>query len=221
MGDDAVDLVGTTWRLERLAGADVDADDDEVRSTITFGPDGNVSGSGGVNRFFGGYGVAGDRVEFGQLAATLMAGPERAMEQEQRFLAVLGGTVGYAVDGDVLTLGDAVLRRVSQTVVSGTVTYRERMALPPGAVVVVSLLDVSRADAPAVTMAEQRIEVEHQVPIPFSLRIDADRFDPRYRYSVAARIEIDGRPAWMSDTHHPVTVDGVADLEIVVVRARS
>jgi putative lipoprotein len=219
MGHDTVDLVGTTWRLERLAGTAVDVD--EVRSTITFGPEGQVSGSGGVNRFFGSYGVSGDRVEFGQLASTLMAGPEPAMEQEQRFLAVLGGSVRYAVDGDVLTLGDAVLRRVSQVDVSGTVTYRERIALPPGAAVVVALLDVSRADAPAETMAEQRIEVEHQVPIPFSFRVDADRFDPRRAYAARASIELDGRAAWMSDTHHPVTVDGVADLEIVVVRTAS
>jgi putative lipoprotein len=207
------DLTGTTWRLERLGDAALD----RVRSTITFGADGNVSGAGGVNRFFGGYRVVDDALEFGQLASTLMAGPPEAMEQEQRFLAALGGTRRFAVDGDVLTIGDATLRRVEQVVVSGRVTYRQRIALPPDAVVVVGVLDVSRADAPSQTIAEQRIEVEHQVPIPFSLRVDADRLDPRHRYAVAARIEVGGVPAWVSDTHHPVTVDGVTDLEVVLV----
>jgi putative lipoprotein len=207
------ELTGTTWRLERLD----DAAADQVRSTITFGADGNVSGAGGVNRFFGGYRVVGHVVEFGQLASTLMAGPPEAMEQEQRFLAALDGTQRFVVDGDVLTIGDAMLRRVGQVVVSGRVTYRQRIALPPEAVVVVSVLDVSRADAPSATVAEHRIEVEHQVPIPFSLSVDADRLDPRHRYTVAARIEVGGVPAWVSDTHHPVGLDGAVDVEIVVV----
>ena len=34
-------------------------------------------------------------------------------------------------------------------VIEGTATYRERMALPPGAVFEATLEDVSRADAPA------------------------------------------------------------------------
>ena len=41
--------------------------------------------------------------------------------------------------------------------VTGSVTYRERIALPPSAVVTVKLLDVSRADAPAELIAEQVI----------------------------------------------------------------
>ena len=41
--------------------------------------------------------------------------------------------------------------------VTGSVTYRERIALPPTAVVQVRLVDVSRADAPAVLIAEQVI----------------------------------------------------------------
>ncbi|MDH3787302.1 MAG: YbaY family lipoprotein, partial [Xanthomonadales bacterium] len=40
-------------------------------------------------------------------------------------------------------------------VVSGTVSYRERMALSDNAVVEISLQDVSRADAPAIEIARQ------------------------------------------------------------------
>ena len=43
--------------------------------------------------------------------------------------------------------------------VTGTVTYKERIALPPeGVVVTVKVEDVSRADAPAVTVGEQIIK---------------------------------------------------------------
>ncbi len=41
--------------------------------------------------------------------------------------------------------------------VTGSITYRERIALPPSAVVAVKLVDVSLADAPAVLIAEQII----------------------------------------------------------------
>ena len=103
--------------------------------------------------------------------------------------------------------------------VSGSVTYRQRVALPPGAVVSVEVQDVSRADAAAVTIAEQTIEADHQVPIPFSIVVPTAELDPRHRYGVAARIEVDGRLAWISDTHHAVAVDGQTELEIIVVPA--
>src|SRR5258708_34753519 len=45
-------------------------------------------------------------------------------------------------------------------VVTGTVTYRQRIALPRQAVVQVQLLDVSKADAPAIVIAEQTIETK-------------------------------------------------------------
>ena len=57
-------------------------------------------------------------------------------------------------------------------VVTGTVTYRERIALSPQAVVEVKLEDVSRADAAAVTIGEQTITNPGQVPIDFEIEYD-------------------------------------------------
>jgi putative lipoprotein len=42
--------------------------------------------------------------------------------------------------------------------VTGEVSYRERIALPPNAVLTVRLLDVSMADAPETVVGEQKIE---------------------------------------------------------------
>ena len=53
--------------------------------------------------------------------------------------------------------------------VTGTVTYRERIALPPDAVVEIKLLDVSPMDVAATLIAEQAIIPQHQVPIAFAL----------------------------------------------------
>jgi putative lipoprotein len=103
--------------------------------------------------------------------------------------------------------------------VTGSVTYRERMALPPGATVTVRLQDVSRADASAEVLAEQVIVPTAQVPIPFVLRYDPARIDARHSYSVAARIEVDGKLWFISDTHNGVlTQGGTNEVEVVVRR---
>jgi putative lipoprotein len=107
----------------------------------------------------------------------------------------------------------------ARATVTGSVTYRERMALPPGATVTVRLQDVSRADAPAEVLAEQVIVPTTQVPIPFVLEYDPARIDARHRYSVGARIEVDGKLWFVSDTHNGVlTQGGPTQVEVQVRR---
>jgi len=85
--------------------------------------------------------------------------------------------------------------------VTGTVTYREQVALPPqGVLVIVKVEDISRADAPAVTIGEQIIENPgHQVPIPFEIQYNPDDIDARYTYAMRVRIEVDGK-LWFTNT---------------------
>lgn len=76
---------------------------------------------------------------------------------------------------------------------TGTISYRQRIALTPAAVVEEKLLDVSRADAPSVTIAEQVIKpAGRQVPIAFELPYDARRIEERHRYVIQVRI-LEGR----------------------------
>lgn len=56
--------------------------------------------------------------------------------------------------------------------ISVTATYRERIAPPPDAVLSIELLDVSRADAPALRLSQQRYAV---TGIPMSVELP---FDP-------------------------------------------
>lgn len=93
--------------------------------------------------------------------------------------------------------------------VTGTVTYLQRIALPPNAIVEVKLQEVSRLDAPAVTVAEQTIETEgRQVPFPFELSYDTSQIDPRYTYVIQARILVEGELRWISTTAHRVITQG-------------
>jgi uncharacterized lipoprotein YbaY len=102
--------------------------------------------------------------------------------------------------------------------VTGTVTYRQRIALPPNAVVEVKLLDVSRQDAPAVTIAQQNITVgNRQVPIPFTLTYNPARINPRHTYTIQARILINGRPRFRNTSAYRVITQGRPNTVEVVV----
>ena len=93
--------------------------------------------------------------------------------------------------------------------VGGTVTYRERLALTPGARLVVELRDVSYADAAAPLIASQTIADPGQAPISFKVEYSRDDIDSRNRYSVSADIvESDGRLAFTNDTAYEVITRG-------------
>ncbi len=100
--------------------------------------------------------------------------------------------------------------------VTGTVTYPQRIALPPDATVVVKLEDVSRADAPSMVIVEQRITTDgQQVPIPFKLVYDPADLEARNRYGVRAQIFYGDELAWTSTTVYPViTQDNPTEVEI-------
>jgi putative lipoprotein len=104
---------------------------------------------------------------------------------------------------------------------TGTITYRERIALPEGAVVRVTLLDVSLLDVPARVVAEQELQPTREVPIPFALRVPRGAFDPEHRYALTATIwDAAGRPLWTTTTAHPVLTGGAArDVSILVRRS--
>lgn len=90
----------------------------------------------------------------------------------------------------------------------GEVFYLQRIALPPSATLSVSLQDVSLADAPAVVLDEQKGPVKGQVPLPFHLSYDPTQVKPGHRYSVSARIEVNGELMFITTENHAVQLDG-------------
>lgn len=114
-----------------------------------------------------------------------------------------------------------VVEPISFGAVTGTVTYRQRIALPDNAVVLVELADISIADAPAFVLASQQFRTNgRQVPFSFALNFDTSNITESGVYSVSARVLVDGELAWISDTVTPVINNGVYDVEIVLVPAR-
>ena len=94
--------------------------------------------------------------------------------------------------------------------VTGSITYRERIALPPTAQVEITLADVSLADAPSRTIVQQAFTADgRQVPFAFSLTIDQRQLDPRHSYAVSARItDASGKLMFITDTRNSVAFDG-------------
>lgn len=93
-------------------------------------------------------------------------------------------------------------------VLKGQAYYLQRIALPPTAVLNVTLADVSMVDAPAVALARYTGPAGAQVPIPFELSYDRRQLASGHRYAITARIESAGELLWINTQAVPVTLEG-------------
>ena len=105
-------------------------------------------------------------------------------------------------------------------VITGTVTYRERIPLPRGARLTVELVDVSLADAPSRTLVATTVR-PRGIPIPYRMSIDRARILPGRSYALQARIEAGGRLWFTTTTRHNAFGGGPDMTEIVVQRVAS
>lgn len=100
-----------------------------------------------------------------------------------------------------------------------TVTYRERIALPPDAVLELKLLDVSRADAPAIMISEMSVPIGG-VPFDTSLSYEQGEIDTRMTYVVAATISSGDRVLFRTTSANPVlTRDAPSRADLVLRQA--
>ncbi|HEX5691199.1 MAG TPA: YbaY family lipoprotein [Roseiflexaceae bacterium] len=97
----------------------------------------------------------------------------------------------------------------SDAKVTGEVLYRERIALPPSAVLKVQLQDVSFADAPATVLAEQVIQPMGKAPpYAFELAYDSAKIDERNSYAVRAEIRDGDRLLFVTTERYAVITQG-------------
>jgi len=88
--------------------------------------------------------------------------------------------------------------------VRGEATYRERIAVPPGAQLEVLLLDVSRADAPSETLGSVTLSDIGQPPYPFEIAYRPEQIIASHTYVVQARLTHEGRLLFITDQACPV-----------------
>ncbi len=80
-------LAGSEWKVRDFAGRPT-----KIESWIAFRADGAVVGNGGCNQIRGSYSENGGSLDFGPIAATMMACPDPKMQAERDLLAALDAT---------------------------------------------------------------------------------------------------------------------------------
>ena len=104
--------------------------------------------------------------------------------------------------------------------VTGTITYRQRIALPADAVIKVQLVDVSRQDVPGITISELTIYPNgRQVPFEFQIDYRPAQIDAGHTYSLQASIAFHGRTRFLNDRPYAVLTRGAPAHVDMVLRA--
>ncbi|BDH46801.1 hypothetical protein TUM12370_28450 [Salmonella enterica subsp. enterica serovar Choleraesuis] len=113
---------------------------------------------------------------------------------------------------------------IRQPNVSGTVWIRQRVALPPNAVLTVTLSDASIADAPSKVLSQKVVRTNgKQAPFSFILPFKPADIKPNARILLSAAITVDGKLLFITDTFQSVINGGgtKADLTLVPVEHRA
>ena len=101
---DRASLDGTTWRLTEWTVSSLDPQDFTITAQFE---DGSVGGTSAVNSYGGEYRTGpGNDFSVGEIAQTLMAGPEADMRAEAAYIELLRAAASYRLNGTTLTLFD-------------------------------------------------------------------------------------------------------------------
>ena len=103
----------------------------------------------------------------------------------------------------------------AQSSLEGTVTYREKMLLPPQAVVVVKLVDVSLQDVPAKVISVDTLKAQAP-PIPYTLAYNSGTLEEGHTYQVQAAIYVDGDLRMISTQATRANLEELNPVEVVV-----
>ncbi len=102
----------------------------------------------------------------------------------------------------------------AKVTLKGDVTYRERIALPPGGTLSVSLIDLATPDEPRVS-AKAPIASPGQVPLTFTLNFDDNVIVAGHQYALIA--EISGVDAVWFRNAEPYAVDPLAPTTPILI----
>ena len=101
---DAPKLEDRTWVLVQLGEQHITPPKQGLGAhLVLMSKEQRVAGSGGCNRFMGGYTLEGNKLSFSKMASTMMMCDER-MEQEQLFMQTLAEAATWEIEGNTLTL---------------------------------------------------------------------------------------------------------------------
>ena len=103
--------------------------------------------------------------------------------------------------------------------VTGSVYYRERVALPEHAMVTVTLADASKQDVAVKVLSQVSFPAAgKQVPFNFALPYSMAQIPANSRIIVSARIDIDGQLLYTTPRMYEVVSNGQGSVEIQLER---
>lgn len=135
--------------------------------------------------------------------------------------AILAGCADKAKDVPVPTLGAPTAGQqaaIAQPNVSGAIYIRQKIALPPDAVLTVTLSDASVSDAPSKVISQRVVLTQgKQAPFQFVLPFNPADIQPNARILLSAAITIDGKITFITDSVKPVLNGGGSKAELTLV----
>ncbi|MGW8249862.1 MAG: Gmad2 immunoglobulin-like domain-containing protein [Anaerolineales bacterium] len=183
-----VNLEDHLWLLASLGGQEV-LPGTQVTAEFT---EGQVSGGAGCNQYSAPYETSDSSLTVGAAATTRMAceEPQGVMDQETQYLNLLSSAATYRIEQRQLSILDASQQvvLVYNAAVIGQVDSQPQVELPAGTIATITLADVSLADVPAVTIAEQIIPDPQAFPFPYTVVYDPQDINPANSYAIGVRI---------------------------------
>lgn len=142
---------------------------------------------------------------------------------KKNFAVTIAILMGLGVTGVATTMFATTIPSASiaaEKTIKGHVLYRERIALPPEAKLIVELADISMADAPAKIISEAIVEPINGAPIAYSIDYDSSKLEPGHQYALQARISAGDTLWFVNDTRHnfdPEQPLSQYDIQVVMV----
>lgn len=107
---------------------------------------------------------------------------------------------------------------IQQPNVSGTIWIKQKVALPPDAVLTVTLSDASLADAPSKVLAQRAVRTEgKQAPFSFVLPYNPSDVQPNARILLSAAVTINDKLVFITDTVQEAVNKGGTKIDLTLV----
>lgn len=97
-------------------------------------------------------------------------------------------------------------------IVNGAVGYKEKIMLPPGAVINIAIIDMN---TPGAIIAQKTFEVA-RVPVAFKFILPPETIDKKMNYGVVAMITYRNHVIFQTYNRYPVINNGLFTTEVIM-----
>lgn len=132
----------------------------------------------------------------------------------------LAGCAHKSADTPMQAADNAVASQtqIQGPMVKGSINIRQRITLPPNAVLTVTLSDASLADAPSRVISQRAIRTEgQQAPFSFALPYNPADIQPNARIILSAAITVNGQLMFITDTIQEVLDRNTTQADLLLV----